>query len=207
MEHTLTQEKERAILDAARKRFAYYGFTKVTMDEIAADIGLAKASLYYYYPAKEDLFRAVVADQQNRFVEEMHTLLKRDVPAREKLRSYIVRRLEFFRQFVSLSSTPHNRFPGTKSLIKDLFEAFEQQELKLVQSILLAGKRSSEFTLPNPQQSAEFLLHLLHGLRLRAIYQMAEPQLDDKSYEALAKDMEYLSDLLLRSFCKQHSER
>ena len=38
--------KEKAILEAARKRFAYFGFSKITMDEIASDVALGKASLY-----------------------------------------------------------------------------------------------------------------------------------------------------------------
>lgn len=53
-----TKEKEQAILKAARERFAQFGFNKSTMDEIASDVELGKASLYYYFPAKEDLFRA-----------------------------------------------------------------------------------------------------------------------------------------------------
>ena len=53
MTEQLSTEKQAVILDAARKRFAYYGFSKVTMDEIAADIGMGKASLYYYFPTKE----------------------------------------------------------------------------------------------------------------------------------------------------------
>jgi len=34
--------------------FRRFGLAKVTMDEIAADLGISKAALYYYFPAKED---------------------------------------------------------------------------------------------------------------------------------------------------------
>ena len=37
--------KEKAIIKAARERFAHFGFSKVTMDEIAADIEMGKACL------------------------------------------------------------------------------------------------------------------------------------------------------------------
>lgn len=47
------------ILEAARKRFAHFGISKTTMNEIAADIGMSKASLYYYFPDKEKLFVAL----------------------------------------------------------------------------------------------------------------------------------------------------
>ena len=54
------QEKEAAILKSAQKRFMTYGYSKVTMDEIAEDIGMAKASLYYYFQTKDDIFRGVI---------------------------------------------------------------------------------------------------------------------------------------------------
>ena len=68
MSEQLTSEKQAVILDAARKRFAYYGFSKVTMDEIAADVGLGKASLYYYFPTKEGLFVEVIKDEKSQFL-------------------------------------------------------------------------------------------------------------------------------------------
>ena len=52
--------KEKTIVEAARNRFAHYGFSKVTMEEIATDVGMGKASLYYYFPKKEDLFKKLV---------------------------------------------------------------------------------------------------------------------------------------------------
>ena len=54
-----SKEREKPIIEAARKRFAHYGFSKVTMEEIAADAEMGKASLYYYFPTKEELFSAL----------------------------------------------------------------------------------------------------------------------------------------------------
>ena len=54
----LTQETRRAILDAARKRFLHYGFKKTTIDEIAADAGIGKGTVYLYFDSKRDLLLA-----------------------------------------------------------------------------------------------------------------------------------------------------
>jgi len=59
-----TRDKEELILQAAQHRFAAYGLSKVTMDEIAEDVGMAKASLYYCFPTKETIFRSVVQHEQ-----------------------------------------------------------------------------------------------------------------------------------------------
>ena len=49
------QVKER-IGKAAMECFVQYGLDKTTLDDIAKKIGLNKASLYYYYKNKEDIF-------------------------------------------------------------------------------------------------------------------------------------------------------
>jgi AcrR family transcriptional regulator len=57
------QEKEQRrnyILDAAEKLFFSKGYDNVSMDGIASEIGLNKATLYLYFKNKESLFFAVV---------------------------------------------------------------------------------------------------------------------------------------------------
>ena len=43
--------KVEAILNAAQRMFGQYGLTKTTMTEIATEVGMGKASLYYYTAA------------------------------------------------------------------------------------------------------------------------------------------------------------
>ena len=56
----IRRENERAILDAAEKVFAEAGFGGATMQLIADMAGLPKANLHYYFATKEDLYRKVV---------------------------------------------------------------------------------------------------------------------------------------------------
>lgn len=51
-----------AAVDAARTLFLRQGYAGTTMEEIAAEAGLTKRTLYNNYPDKEALFREVVAD-------------------------------------------------------------------------------------------------------------------------------------------------
>jgi TetR/AcrR family transcriptional regulator len=56
----IRRENERAILEAAEKVFAEAGFGGATMQLIADMAGLPKANLHYYFATKEDLYRRVV---------------------------------------------------------------------------------------------------------------------------------------------------
>ncbi|SEN01739.1 transcriptional regulator, TetR family [Pseudorhodobacter antarcticus] len=55
-------QTESAILTAAQTVFAEAGFGGATMQMIADLAGLPKANLHYYYATKEDLYRHVVQD-------------------------------------------------------------------------------------------------------------------------------------------------
>src|SRR5688572_33453931 len=86
----MEESKVTVILEAARKRFAHYGLTTTTMNEIAADIGMSKASLYYYFPDKENLFVAVIEQDFDEFVKTIDApLISKPSKASFKLKKYI----------------------------------------------------------------------------------------------------------------------
>jgi AcrR family transcriptional regulator len=49
------QAREEAIVQAVNRLLAEKGFDAMTVDEVAAEVGIAKASLYKHFPSKEDL--------------------------------------------------------------------------------------------------------------------------------------------------------
>ncbi len=52
--------RESAIIDATNNLLAKKGFDLMTMDEVAAEVGIAKASLYKHFPSKEVLAAAAM---------------------------------------------------------------------------------------------------------------------------------------------------
>lgn len=54
------EAREGAIIDAASRLLAEKGFDAMTLDEVAAEVGVAKASLYKHFPSKEDLAAAAL---------------------------------------------------------------------------------------------------------------------------------------------------
>lgn len=58
--------REDAILDVVNRLLAQKGFDLMTMDEVAAEVGIAKASLYKHFPSKETL----AAASMTRFLDD-----------------------------------------------------------------------------------------------------------------------------------------
>ena len=54
------QAREDAIVDSVNRLLADKGFEAMTVDEVAADVGIAKASLYKHFPSKEALAAAAM---------------------------------------------------------------------------------------------------------------------------------------------------
>jgi len=56
------EERERAILSAAREAFRELGYDGARMSDIARRAGVAEGTIYLYYKTKSELMRALVAD-------------------------------------------------------------------------------------------------------------------------------------------------
>ena len=56
----MLQAREDAIIQSVNRLLAEKGFEAMTVDEVAADVGIAKASLYKHFPSKEDLAAAAM---------------------------------------------------------------------------------------------------------------------------------------------------
>ncbi len=61
--------KREKILEAAHYRFLHYGYSKTTMNEIAGDLSMSKALLYYYFPDKSQLYIAVMRKVANEYIK------------------------------------------------------------------------------------------------------------------------------------------
>jgi AcrR family transcriptional regulator len=60
-------ETRRRILTAARAHFFTYGYSALTMDELAAELGLSKKTLYVHFPGKD----ALVSEILHAFIGEV----------------------------------------------------------------------------------------------------------------------------------------
>ena len=70
----MAKEREQQIIRAAAKRFARHGLGKTTLEEIARDIRIGKATIYHYFESKDDLFFAAVNWEADQFIEDIKAI-------------------------------------------------------------------------------------------------------------------------------------
>lgn len=78
------REKER-IIEAAREKFFAQGFSKVTVDEVATEVGMSKKTIYKFFPSKEDLLRAVAQMMMKRVEREVTRIVSSEKPFAQKM--------------------------------------------------------------------------------------------------------------------------
>ena len=85
-----TETTAARILRLARAHLFAHGYANFTMDELAAELGMSKKTLYVHFSGKEDLVIAIVEDLGREIRAEADALLhNRQLNFAEKLRGFV----------------------------------------------------------------------------------------------------------------------
>jgi AcrR family transcriptional regulator len=77
------------ILTAAADRFRARGYRATTLDEIAAQVGMSKATVYGYFRSKEQLLAAIFHRTMSLFERELTAIRRSGAPPEEQLRRVV----------------------------------------------------------------------------------------------------------------------
>ncbi|MEI8048722.1 MAG: TetR/AcrR family transcriptional regulator [Bacteroidota bacterium] len=193
-----THSKVEVILQAAQRRLGLYGYEKTTMKEIADDILMSKASLYYYFTDKDAIFKAVVEKEQKEFSTRIETKIAELDDPEEMVKVFIDQRMKYFREFMNLSKFRSTEPEQVKPLLKELFFRFRMEEQKLLVKILKIGKNSGLFHCENEELYADLFLNIVKGLRFSLIQQKPYIELAPVELEVLVKAFHDFTALFIR---------
>jgi TetR/AcrR family transcriptional repressor of mexJK operon len=162
--------KREKILESAYQRFLHYGYSKTTMNEIAGDLSLSKALLYYYFPDKSQLYIAVMRKLANDYLQNLSDKLNKFVDLKEAFvfqiniqHDFIVKNYNFF-DFFRLNEQ------NLPAAIWEIISEIHQAEMRLLSSaIRLEAERGKIRPVDNPDEIVDLLLDALHGVRVSAI--------------------------------------
>ena len=95
-----TEIRER-ILEKAREHFLQFGFSTVTMSEIATDLGMSKKTVYAHFTSKEDLAAEMVKRMQ------AETSLRIELLVEDRTMDFIQK----LRSILDVTSAHHTQIP------------------------------------------------------------------------------------------------
>ncbi len=163
--------KAAQVLSAAKTIFLRDGYEPASMDTIAREAGVSKATLYAHFSSKERLFAAVVAAECQRHADLLEQIEAKQIPIDAALRkiatwfvSFLVRPdvLAVHRIVVAES----HRFP---ELGRAFYEAGPTTVQHRMAEFLSRAVGRGELAIPDPEIAAELFLSMVKGhLHLQA---------------------------------------
>lgn len=85
----LEKDRKIQIIEAAVKRFTKHGLGKTTLEEVARDLRIGKATIYHYFKSKDELYFATIDYRIDEFMGEIKNVLTQDdKPLEQKLIDY-----------------------------------------------------------------------------------------------------------------------
>lgn len=193
----VAEEKRVKIIDAAQKRFAHFGLEKTTMLEIAGDLGISKASLYYYFTDKESIFKEVVVKEQAAFCKQMNTLIASNNKIDLVLKNYIEKRPQYLKHLLNLGKLSFEAFRANKPLFGDLVKIFYEHEKKIIKAILKAAMDRKEIEKLDIEEYSGFFVNVLKAIRL---YELEKKELWDRG--SIDKELNQTHILFTNMFLK-----
>jgi TetR/AcrR family transcriptional regulator len=161
----LRQRKE--MLAAALGLFSEKGYHNVSMQEIAQKAEFAIGTLYKFFKNKEDLYKALMLEQANKFDDELTKTLKEPDEEIEKLRNYVKAKGELFRANVSMIRLYFAETRGASFNVMALDSKIRQRYYQLLQalaSVFERGIRRKRFKkIADPYHLAIALESLTNG--------------------------------------------
>ena len=195
MRGTVTREAVReAILDATDRRLARFGYKKMTIDELAADAGIGKGTVYLHFASKEEVVLSHVDRIVERLCVRLEALAVKDMPAGDRIRTMLVERVVFRLHSVQHYSEALNDVAAAirPGLIQRRARHFEQ-EGAIFARVLADGRRSGEFHVPRAPEAARALLEATNSL---LPYSLSPQELGDPT--DVQRRTAAVADLLVR---------
>ncbi len=133
------------ILAAAERVFARSGFAGARTDDIAAQAGVNKALLYYYFKSKEALYDAVLEDHFKEFNRQALEILTGPGSARDVLLRYISMHFDFISERHRHASLFQQFMSAGEKRSEELVRQYFTPRIKAFDALLERGMRDGEF--------------------------------------------------------------
>ncbi len=160
------------IIDTAIRSFSERGYAGTSMREIAEELNITKAALYYHFPGKEEIFNSCIRHSIESIVLNLEKLVEADMVFWDKLRFLIKSMLTFSDKnphvFVFFRKLMTKNFDAEFDIEK--LESFFNRQLVASRELIKQGIESGELRNDLP---VNFLATAINGM----IHHTSGPQM------------------------------
>ena len=160
-----TREVREAILDAGERLLAGHGYKKMTIDDLAREVGIGKGSVYLHFTSKEEIALSHVDRIVERLKEQLKIISGRKISTEKKLRQMILIRVLFrFDSVQHYTQSLNDLLAALRPKLLARREEYFKQEAEIFAEVIKEGQAKGDFQKGNASELAETFLLATNSL-------------------------------------------
>ncbi|MCL1994407.1 MAG: TetR/AcrR family transcriptional regulator [Spirochaetes bacterium] len=202
-------ERRKAILSCARELILLQGVDRVSMDDIARQAELSKATVYLYFPGKEVLFNEICEEAAKKFFERFKPLLENGLCGLKTLKYFWRNYVEMFGNFdemIIIFKVRKFLYPGSSifTLESENKSPYVDAILEAIRTVIEQCKLEGIF---DPELDSSMARSLLLSTFASFVENSSKIPKEARESRAFIAEMTAVFQLLIRGFAKEGVDR
>ncbi|MBC7900717.1 MAG: TetR/AcrR family transcriptional regulator [Saprospiraceae bacterium] len=159
------RDTKASILNATDRLLSRHGYRKMTIDDLAAEVGIGKGSVYLHFSSKEEIVLSHIDRIIERLKTRLHAIAAKDLSCDERLKLMLVERVMF--RFDSVQHYTQNLNDMLAQIRQNLLERRKRyfiEEARIFAQVIEEGGKTFELAGADPLESAKTLLSATNSL-------------------------------------------
>jgi AcrR family transcriptional regulator len=194
-----TQEVREAILDATDRILSSRGYKKMTIDDLAQEVGIGKGSVYLHFTSKEEIALSHIDRIVERLKEKLHAIVAETGSPENRLREMLVCRvLHRFDSVQHYTVSISDLLAAIRPRLLERRKKYFAEEAQIFAGIIVEGQINGIFQDGDALEIADTLMTATNSLLPLSL---STEELGER--EEIEEKITHLSDLLLSGVLKR----
>ena len=193
------EELRDGILDATERLLARYGYRKMTVEDIAREVGVGKGTIYLHFSSKEEVVLSHVDRIVERVKERLWEIARSEETVAFRLRSMLLTRVLFrFDSIQHYTQSLNDLLAVLRPGLLARRAVYFDEEAQIFAQVLNEGRESRELQFDDALTSAYGMLHATNSL---LPYSLSTTELGER--EEVKEKTTVDADLILQGLLKR----
>jgi len=183
-----------AILDATDRLLTRFGYKKMTIDDLAAEVGIGKGSVYLHFDSKQEIALSHVDRIVERLKRRLEEIASGDAPAAERICEMLIERVLFrFDSVQHYTQSLNEMLAVLRPKLLERRKKYFNEEAGIIADIIREGQDKNDFSKGDP---LDISLTLLSATNSLLPYSLSAYELGER--DELKERTRKIADLLVK---------
>jgi len=193
----MSSDRKREILAAAGKCFVQYGYEKTTLDDIAAIVGINKASFYYYFKNKEAIFFELITREADEYIQQTKNKAELIPGCRAKILAWVRESFRFNQTNSILHQLSIESLKRVTPLLAELEVYAKQKGVVYLSSVLAHYQETGEVLTEDPGKLAQTMIDVIYAMKDQSYRDLNSPHGEAFGLDQKVEGILYVASLIL----------